>query len=196
VALDQNTLKTELLKLFDENDPLFVGWPATVADAATNWGNAYNTYAMAAQDVSGDILATPNLAGFTGTLTGQLATSVDAVSSSLAFDTAFVAFWTGAIFAVGIPPTPVPILPTGAACPNVGGTLTFVTETTSIVSLVAITVLSSLLQPVFSVQYPDAASAADAISAAFHTATISAVTVLITGVDPLGAPVTNLCTIY
>ena len=198
MALVQATLKSELLKLFDQDSPTFVGFPATVADAATNFGNAYNTYAATAQDVSGDPLTSSNVAGFISTLASSLpdAASGSPTTTAQAFGSAFVSFWTGATFATAIPPAA-----------GVGGTGLFSKEVTSTVTAAVPTALSSLLEPIFATP-PTAASTADAqadtIAAAFHAATTSGVTVVIAGLDttpppPAGSgplPITNTGTVF
>ena len=183
MALSQPTLKQELLKIFDKDNPAFVGFPATVIDAATNFGNAYNTYALTAQDASGDILATANLPLFTSTLAAALPPDPVAGTPTIAaqaFAAAFTAYWTGAIFAIGIPP------PFG-----IGGLGIFSVELSSLVTIVLSPLLATPLELIFTVP-PTAAQTADAqadsIATAFHTATTTGVTVVITGLDTTPPP--------
>lgn len=192
------TLETELLKLFDSQNPAFSGYPATKDLACDNWGNAYDLYASAATDVSTDIVAIKNKALFISTLKAQIPsdpTTGTAAAAANAFDAAFVAYWTGASFVVGVPPTPA------AVCPSVGGNTIFGVEATSLVSVVTPSVLANLLLPIFSdvATTGTAQTKAQQIAAAFHTATTTAVTVVITGTDttvPVPLAVTNTCTIF
>lgn len=183
MALSQATLKQELLKLFDQDNPAFVGFPVTVADAATNFGNAYQTYAATAQDASGDLVVTTNLPLFISTLAGALPPDPAAGTPSVAaqaFGAAFTAYWTGGIFAIGIPP------PTG-----IGGNGIFSVELTSLVTVVNSAALSTPLEVIFTVPPTEAQTAdaqADSIATAFHTATTTGVTVLITGLDTTPPP--------
>lgn len=194
--LVEANLATEFLKLVDSSSPTFSGFPATKADAITNWANAYNTYALQAQDASEDIVSTVNLPAMIATLTAMLPEPASGTPdlAAAAFDAAFVQYWTGGVFAVGIPPTGL------GACPNVGGTLTFSSETSSVVTTVTADILKNLLLDVFT-STKDGATAATALASAFHNATISAVIVLITGLDTTAAPagplpITNTCSIH
>lgn len=194
--LVEANLATEFLKLVDSSSPTFSGFPATKVDAITNWANAYNTYALQAQDASEDVVSTVNLPAMIATLTAMLPESASGTPdlASAAFDAAFVQYWTGGVFAVGIPPTGV------GACPNIGGTLAFSSETSSVVTAVTANILKNLLLDVFA-STKDGATAATALASAFHTATTSAVIVLITGLDTTPAPtgplpITNTCSIH
>lgn len=195
MALSQPTLKAEFLKLMDQDDPNFVGWPATQLQGVHNWCNAYNAYAMHATDVSGDTVFTTNLAGMISTLAANMpdpATGTPAAGAA-AFDLAFIAYWAGAIFSVGI----LPVIP--LVCPNLGGTTIFSVETTSVVVTVAPDTLKNLLAPELLILSNDADVKADAFATIFHTATTTAVTALITGLDttaPVPLPITNTCTIF
>jgi len=200
MTLVASTLEAELLKLFDSSNPSFSGYPATKDLACSNWGDAYDLYAGAATDVSGDAVVVKNKALFISTLQAQLPSDPStgtAVAASNAFDAAFIAYWTGASFAIGIPPTPA------AVCPSVGGNTIFGVEATSLVSVVTPSVLANLLLPIFT-DVSTASTAQDKaqqIASAFHTATTTAVIVLITGLDttppPAGPlPITNTCTIF
>lgn len=200
MTLVVSTLESELLKLFDANNVNFSGYPSTAAAACSNWGNAYDIYAKAATDVSTDPVAIANKALFVSTLQAQMPadpTTGTPVAAANAFDAAFVAYWTAATFAIGVPPTPA------AVCPSIGGNTIFAVEATSIVSVVTPAVLANLLLPIFSdvATTGTAQTKAQQIAAAFHTATTTAVMVLITGIDttppPAGPlPITNLCTIF
>lgn len=198
MALVSANLASEFAKMMDPNNPAFISHPATKLDAATNFGNAYNTYALAAQDASTDLVVTTNLAGFIATLAAQLpdSTAGTAALAAAAFDAAFVQYWTGAVFAVGIPPTGI------GACPNAGGTLIFSAEVSSVVVTVSAGVLQNLLLPIFSTTgSADGNAQAILIADAFHSATTSAVIVLITGLDTTPAPagplpITNTCGIF
>lgn len=193
--LSVSTLETQLRNLLDGSVATFAGYPATKADAITNWGNAYNTYALSAQDVSGDPVVTTNLAGFTSALTSGLVDVGTVTTAADAFEAAFVAYWTGGTFATAIPGVGT------ATCPNVGGNLVFSAEVTSLVSAVTPNILKNLLLTEFAILSSDAATKAASLASAFHTATTTAVFVTIAGTDttppPTGPlPVTNTCTIF
>lgn len=160
----------------------------SASDAEERWSRAYDAYAREATDASGDKVATVNRPGFRRVLNFNPATgSAPAIAQQL--DSAFVVYWTGAVFAIGKPPTP------DAPCPSTG---IFVVELTSVVIAVLPGVLAALLIPIFSnrTKSSTAAQQAAQVASAFHTATTSAVTVLISGTDAVPAPVTNTCTIF
>lgn len=187
--LVQRKLESSLREFFE--DPDF----SSSAEAASKWTEAYDSYARDAEDVSRDRVAVVNRPGFQAALQFDSAAGQAPLMAQL-FDTAFVSYWTGAIFAVGIPPTPA------ALCPSIGGTGIFATEITSTVILAAPGVLQGLLLPIFTAvtKASTAAQQAQQIATAFHTATTTAVTVLITGIStpppPSGAPITNTCTVF
>ena len=193
MALDVNTLKSEFLKVIDSTDPGFVGYPATTNQAAINWATAYNTYATAAVDLSSDVLISANFPGFISQLNNGLIPVGTIATAAAAFEAAFVAYWTGAVFAVGIPPVPI------GPCPNIGGTLVFGLEITSVVSAIMPNVLNGLLLGEFGILSADATAKATSLAAAFHTATTTAVFVTIAGTDttvPTPLPITNTCNIH
>jgi len=190
MGLSKQKLTSGFLSLFGNSDGI-----SGLPDVHTKWTNAYHSYAMDAEDVSGDRVVTTNRTGFLSSL--SLGSGNSIFQAALNFDRAFVAYWTGGIFAVGalivVPP---------AGCPNVGGSGVWSSEITSVVTVVSAGVLAGLLVPVFSsISDGDTArSKARQMATAFHQATISAVTVLITGLDttpgPTGPlPITNTCTI-
>jgi len=189
----------------DPNNPSFVGHPANVSDAATNFANAYDTYALDAVDYSGDAVAVVNKAGFESTLAASLPPGNPGgtpLAASAAFDNAFISYWTGATFAIGIIPPPAGI------CPNVGGNSIFSVELSSVVSAITPSILGNLLSTVWNSLPPtgsketeDPSIAASAIASALHTATTTAISVLISGLDttpiPAGPlPITNTCTVF
>lgn len=181
MALLQATLEAELLKMFDSTRADFAGWPSTPAAVADAWATAYGAYAADAQDPSLDYLAVPDRAGFVSALSGALplgSVGGTPLQAAQAFEAAFVAYWTnggtGAVFSVGA----LPFLPG------------FATEVSSVVSLVAPGVLQGLLVPAFGVLSGDPAEAASRIASAFHTATTTAITVLITGTTAPPGPIT------
>jgi len=200
MALSQATLKTELLKIMDPDNPSFVGHPDNVNDAAANWAAAYDTYALNAADYSGDALASANAPGFETTLANMLPAGDPggtAATAAAAFEAAFIMYWTGAVFAVGIVPPPTGV------CPNIGGNTIFGLEATSAVITIVPNILIPLLVAAWAnplgTEDPDAA--ATIAASAFHTATTTAVFVLISGTDttppPAGPlPITNTCTVF
>lgn len=192
MALDVNKLKGELLKLIDPNDPHFVGWPTNATDFATNWSNAYDTYAKDAQDASGDpVLTTSKSAMKARLLTLNIPAGTVATASST-FDQALADYWHGATFATLIAPTPA------AACASVGGTGLWAAETSSVVSTVTAHVLETSMLSLLAIPSDDPNVKATALAAAFHAATTNAVKVTITGTDTTAPPtgpltINNVC---
>jgi hypothetical protein len=196
MALVLATLEAEFKKLMDPDDPGFLGHPPTIANAAAAWKDAYDLYASQAVDVSNDPLTTANPAGFEAMLATLLPPGDPGGNPSQAadaFEQAFSTYWTGGIFATGFPPTPAPV------CPNVGGNGIWSIEQSSIVLSVTPNILKALLEIEFAILQEDGSAKATALANAFHTATTSAVMVLITGLDtsvPTPLPITNTCTIF
>lgn len=173
----------------DSANGQFVGWPATPAAAITNFATAYNNYATQATDISGDNLVTANLAGFQAAITASIPPPNPGgtlANYATAMGTAFTAFWTGAIFAIGkIPPS------------GIGGTGIFASEITSLVTVVNSAGLQAAILAQLNQQFDNADDAADALADVWHTATTTGVTVLITGLDttpPPGGPLPILNT--
>lgn len=199
MALDVGTLKAEILKILDRDDPGFVGDPADGAAAATNWANAFDAYAINAEDISGDAVATVFKPLFETTLAAALnvpPASGSAASAAAGFGAAHIAYWTSGIFAVGTPPPPVP-----PGCPNVGGNTIFGIEATSVVLAALAAALIPALTTEFGNLTDDVDAKADALANALHTACTTEVTVLISGTDttppPAGPlPITNTCTVF
>jgi hypothetical protein len=182
MALSQATLQTELLKLLDETDLNFVGWPTDPATAASNWSTAYNNYASSAVDVSGDSLLLSFPALFETALLSTMIPNGTIVDAAQAFETAFQGYWTGATFNIGLlPPNGIPVPPN--PCSGF-----FSLEITSVVILVTPNILKNLLLTELAVLSSNAATKATALATAFHTATLSAVNVLISGLDTTVPP--------
>jgi hypothetical protein len=198
MSLNVQVLIDELRSFGDSSYLGFSSFPNSPIAAQQAWTSAYNTYASTAQDVSGDLLLTANAIGFTSALNFTPSNSKTLAASVLEFDLAFVSYWTGAVFAVGIPPAP------GGPCSNIfspPGNGIFGLEATSIVSVVTPGVLSSKLLDVMVNPKKDAVEQIELIAQAFHEATTTAIKVLIVGTDtippPAGPyPVTNLCEIH
>lgn len=196
MTLDSSKLVTEIRKFGDPNYISFGGFPSTASAAKTAWANAYYNYAKDAEDVSGDAVASASLnkTGFSDALDFDSKSTIENAAGK--FDDAFVAFWTGVTFAVGT-------FTTGTeACTNVGGTLVFSSETTSAVTAIAANVLKNKLITVFGDNTEiDSLAKIEDIATAFHEATTTAITVLITGIDttpsPSGPlPITNTCKVF
>lgn len=161
--------------------------------AEARFARVYHEYAREGEDVSGERATTLVPSKFQGPL--RFAGSRTAEQFARQLDAAFVAYWTGAVFAVGVVPSPAP------PCPNVGGTGVFATETTSVVTVVAAGALFSAVLPVLRKKADTVGSQARAFADAIDSVTKSAVTVLITGLDttspPTGPlPITNTCTVF
>jgi hypothetical protein len=205
MALDQTKLRTEFAKVMDADDPAFVGFPDTTAQAADNWANAYHTYALDAEDVSGDsFLIPPVAANFSSTLAANLPPPLTgtAALAAAAFEAAFVAYWTPVTFNILELIPPPPFVP---ACPNIGlGNNIWGVETTSL-PLVTPGVILASLTAIFLVNTPpqseDVQTKIDNMTNAFHTATTTAIIVTIVGLDttpPAAGPlaISNVCTIF
>lgn len=194
MALDVNKLKNELLKLLDPNNLNFVGYPTNATDFANNWGNAYDTYAQDAQDVSTDPLVAahkPLMVAKLELLNTPFGVIATAAST---FDDALKAYWLGATFATLVVPTGT------GACPNSGGSGLFAAEVSSVVSAWTAGILQASMASLLAIPSDDPHVKATALANALHTATTSAVKVTITGTDttpPPGGPhpITNTCTI-
>jgi len=182
--LDIDILKAELNKLFNPDNPGFVGYPADILNVAINWANAYDAYALSAQDQSKDSIISANKAGFqTGLESLPNANIGTAELSALAFETAFVNYWTGGVFAIGKLPEF-----------GVGGTGIFSIETTSLVISVVPSMMYNQVLPVFSTIKPSLIDTVDAIAQAMHNATIGVI-VTITGLDtslPTPVPIVSV----
>lgn len=171
MALSASTLKNELLKLMDPDNPNFAGFPSSAIAAADNFSNAYATYAQGAADAFGNGVMSAFKPLFKAALAGWAPSLVQPSPAAALFGNAFAGYWMGASFGVAIPP------------PG------FATVATNIVVLAIPAPLIAQLQIVFSVTYASADAAAQALATAFHTATIT-VGVLATGVNPTGSPMT------
>jgi hypothetical protein len=187
MSLSLQSLRRNLVRFFSEP----ANTPSAPA-AEERLARIYHEYAREAEDVSGENPVSTTQAAFQGPLDFRRSTTVRRYAEQV--EAAFVAYWTGAAFAVGVVPPPVP------PCPNVGGNGIFATETSSVVSAVAPRVLYAKLMPVLTSLQAPAQVQADRFARAFDEATKSAVTVLITGTDttpgPTGPlPITNTCTV-
>lgn len=199
MPLNATTLKNEILKIIDKDNPSFTGFPANVAAAAAKWKTAYDTYASAATRAGGAAVASKNPAGFESTLAAQLPAGNPGgteAQAATAFANAWVSYWTGATFSTGAP-FPVHNSP----CPNVGGNTIFGSITSSAVTVVTPAPLISALTTEFANDTLDVNVAATNIANAFHAATTANITVLTSGLDttppstgPL--PITNTCTVF
>lgn len=151
----------------------------------------YHTYAQQAEDVSGEKATNLNVKNFRDVLDFQRSRTAEQFCQQM--DRAFVAYWTGVIFANGIVPPPSP------PCPNVGGTGIFWIEFSSSVTSVTLNVLYGLLLPVVLYKKGSAQVQALRFASALDEATKRAVTVYITGLDtslPFPLPITNTCTVF
>jgi hypothetical protein len=183
MSLSTDLLTDEIRKIIDSTHPEFTSLPATAAETASRWTDAYDTYAINATDVSSDALILANKAGFESALLASLpaAEAGSAVGAAQAFENAFIAYWTAATFGVLTIPPP----------PNDPGSNSgvFSQETTSIVTTIVPGVLLALLTAEFSIiDFASDEEKAASLADAFHNATTSAVIVLITGIDTTPSP--------
>lgn len=189
MSLSQSKLERSLLDFYRR--PKSIG---SVDQAERLWADAYHSYALDVEDVSGDGATNLERAKFLGQLNFRGVRHQQTWAAQM--DQAFVTYWTGVVFAVGTPPV-------GPVCPNVGGNLVFSVETTSVVTLVTPGVLQAQLLPVATrfTRETTARQKAAEFAQAFHAATTTAVFVLISGQDttpgPSGPlPITNTCTLF
>lgn len=186
------TLQTSFVNMLDPDGGGFLGFPATVNIAVDNFADAYDTYAVQAQDIAGNTLVSGNKAGFTLALLTGLAGSITADAAAQAFDDAFVAYWTGAVFTV----LPGLLPPSG-----VGGNGIFGLVLTSAVTLVTTGNLKAQLLPEFNILSTDGVTKAASLATIFHAAAASSIIVTISGSDttapPAGPlPIINTNTVY
>ena len=190
MSLDRDKLRDSFRAVVDPTYPLHA-FPATQADAVEAWTEIYDSYALAAEDVSGDSVVTANRAGFKAALTMDIH-SGDPETLAAEFAAAFLAYWTGAVFAIGkLPATPT------VPCPSVGGNLIWGSEATSVVSAVVSENLRQTLVTEFGKQTIDGEAKAEALADLFHDATTRDVQVLITGLDTaVPTLITTTCTVF
>jgi len=189
MALNQASLQSAIFDLLDDPDA-----QGTPQKAAAAWAGVYDDYARNAADVSQDRVSVTNRLGFQSSLLFNKTTGTPA-TAALEFQLAFTAYWTGAVFAVGIPPLP------GVGCPSIPPAPPWATEFSSIVTAV-LPGLAAQLTPIFlDTANQDLQSRAAQFAAAFHAATTTNVLVTITGITippppaPVGLPVVNICTV-
>lgn len=171
MALSQSKLSAQLQKLNDKNNPQFAGWPSTALVAAQNWTNAYDAYALDATDAFGNGIVLANKSLF---LSGISAWAPGATPASAAamFGAAWSAYWMGAqLQFTAFPPA------YAAAVSNV------------VVAAVPAPLIASLTAA-FGAPQSSAAAAADALAAAFHTATLTVAT-LLSGTTSVPAPIST-----
>jgi hypothetical protein len=198
MALSSATLKAEILKVIDKDNPSWTGYPASPAAAAAKWKTAYDVYGSAAANSGGAAVLSKLPASFESILAAQLPAGNPggtAAAAATAFANAWVAYWTGATFGL----TPVPTH--GSPCPNVGGNTTFGLVATSVVSVIVPAPLIASLTSAFGVLTGTVDAKATALANAFHAATTANITVLTSGTDttpptagPL--PITNTCQVF
>lgn len=194
MALSASTLAGELRKIFDPGAGGF-GWPASRSAAIASITAAYDTYASDAVDYSGDAVASKSPSGFQAALAAAFSDTWTAADAADAFRDAWIAYWTGATFAVGAPPPP------SGQCPNSGGNTVFSVEISSAVTIINGAPLRASLLYEFGNLGIDGDAKATAIAAAFHAATTNDITCRIDGLDstppPTGPlPIFNLCRVF
>jgi len=153
----------------------------TPAQAAAEWTAAYDSYARAGTDASLDPVLSVKPPAFRAALK-FVNRSGTPLTAALEFERAFIGYWTGGLFAVGLPPTPAVIPP---SAPPVA----WQNEIVSVV-IAAVPGLASLLVPIFTDNAnQDLNSRARQFANAFHTATTTMVTVQISGLTvPMPTP--------
>jgi hypothetical protein len=189
MALDVAKLKAEFLKVMDRDNSGFLGYTESASENAEKWTNAYDVYAQATEDASGDSPSSVNRDAFKGHLETLFSNIDGSISDAvLAYGSAFLDYWTSAAFVVGKPP------PDG-----VGGNGIFGVEQKSDVIIVTNVGLMADLTTIFGDNDPGSVDErAEELADAFHKATTTEITVLIMGLDtstPSPLPITNTNTV-
>ena len=191
MSLSPSSLESKLRQVFESPESF-----TSRQQAEARWARIYDEYASNAEDISTDRVATKNSIGFRRALNFQ--NNLTTARFARQIEQGFLSYWTGATFAVGIPPAG-----TGVPCPNVGGNSIFGIEASSVVITTTPNVMFSNLFPVLRsfTRTTSAQQKAREIAQAMHTATTTAIFVLISGTDttpgPGGPlPITNTCTIF
>lgn len=159
--------------------------PDSAGQAAQEWGQAYESFALGAQDASGEGPAVVNRAGFEEILeahfgrAGAEGLGPGPGPSAQAFADAFVAFWTGAVFQFGVPPV--------GGDPGAHNGLWSI-EASSMVFSVTGAPLKAALQILFESPSLTPSSTASAIAGAFSNATTQDVLVQLVGTDTTPTP--------
>lgn len=171
---------------------VFYAKPGSSSEAEERWARAYHEYAVNAEDVSGDPLATQ---GDEAAFRAQLVfvSSKSASDAARMFDAALAAYWGAAVTFE----TNVLIVSPPGGCPNIGGNGTWGLETSSVVVGVTMGELERRLEEIFQTT-GTAEEQVKKIAKAFHEATTVAVRVLINGFDttlPMPLPIANVCAV-
>jgi hypothetical protein len=188
MTLDVNILRQSLTQLF--SNPRRARFPE---DAEELWAEAYHTYARSAEDVSTDVAQNLDVEKFRRELKFRDSRTVSQFAEQL--DNAFVAYWSGTVFGLGMLP------PGDPPCPNVGGSGTFSSEVVSVVVSVTRKKLLLGLLPVLVGPAGTAQAQASRFATVLDFVTKTAVGVEIVGWDttPPGVgplPIINLCTVF
>lgn len=188
MTLSVNRLRWEFAMWFRNSQDI-----ATYMQAERRFALTYHHYAKKATDVSGEQAINLSYRKFQIQLNFQSSRTPEQFCRQL--DRAFVAYWTGVIFATAIVP------PVSPPCANQGGSGVFASEVSSAVVGVSSQVLYAELLPVVSSLSTAGEVATQEVAQAFDRATKRAVTVLISGWDttpgPTGPlPITNLCGVF
>lgn len=186
MSLDRNKLTQALVQWFSKPQSV-----SSTRQAQKRLAEIYHAYAVQAVDVSGDGPTNLSSTDFEAKLNFERSRSADEFCRQV--DAAFVAYWTGATFATDLLP------PAEPACPNVGGTGEFASETSSEVVEVTTRAMYGKLLPIMSRASKSVRVRAQEIAQAMDAVTKSAVTVLITGEDtgsPSPSPITNECGVF
>lgn len=186
MTLQVGKLDQELGRVFSSP-----GSVASTTIAEQRWATAYHAYCLDAEDVSSDppinlaSLKFRSLLNFRGSFTAaQFAAQLEA---------AFVAYWTGTLFSILVPPLVT------SACPSIGGTGLWSVEVTSVVVPVVPQAMYTAVFPILNTPSISWQAKSTQLAHAMHRVTTSAVTVLISGLDttlPTPLPITNTCTVF
>ena len=188
MSLDADKLYRDFARWFKTT-----GGVTTSGQAETKLARVYHAYAQGAEDVSGEHPINLSADKFEQPLRFRSSRSARQFARQL--DNAFVAYWTGVVFPIFVPPPAFP------PCPNVGGSGEFSSEIVSLVTAVTPNAMYRAVLPILNTARATADSAARKLANAMDQVTRSAVTVLIVGWDTTAPPtgpflITNTCTVF
>lgn len=177
MPLQSALLAQQIARLGNASDPSYPG-AGTLLQAPGRLASAYDVYAKNAVDAGGNPLVAGSVAAMQAAL--ALVFAVPAQSAAAAaqgIGLAHTAYWMGAAFATGAPPTR----------PGVGGTGIFSVSLSSVVVAAPAAALVVALTQMFARPSSDAQARAQEIAQAWH-ATSLAVMFTTTGLDTTPPP--------
>jgi hypothetical protein len=177
MALKSDVLGQQFARLGDAADPNYTG-SGTLLQAPGRLASAYDAYAKSAVDAGGNALVAGNVAAMQASLASVFAVPAQsAAAAAQGIGLAHTAYWMGAVFATGAPPTR----------PGVGGTGIFSVSLSSVVVAAPAVALVAALTQLFARPSSDAQARAQEIAQAWHGATVT-VAFTTTGLDTTPPP--------